>query len=173
MDFQATLLGWHDFYILTGTAAASLVGLLFVGLSLHLRVVISHADVRALARVTMTSLALTLLLALFMVIPPPTAPSSTGWNLVGLGAAGLVLIAQNLVAGLQSGAQTLGFRLLLWRFGLTTISFCGVVGAGAVLVAGDFRLALSLLLGFVVALLVVALRNSWDLLVTVGLATTR
>jgi hypothetical protein len=35
----------RDFYILAGTAAATLVGLLFVGLSLHLRTVITTTEV--------------------------------------------------------------------------------------------------------------------------------
>jgi hypothetical protein len=32
---------FRDFYILAGTSAATLVGLLFVGLSLHLRIVVT------------------------------------------------------------------------------------------------------------------------------------
>jgi hypothetical protein len=35
MDYQTTLQGWHTFYAITGEAAASLTGLLFVVLSLH------------------------------------------------------------------------------------------------------------------------------------------
>jgi hypothetical protein len=33
MTFLEALRGWHDFYILTGTAAATLIGLMFVALS--------------------------------------------------------------------------------------------------------------------------------------------
>jgi hypothetical protein len=33
---QATVASWHDFYVTMGTAAASLIGLLFVALSLNL-----------------------------------------------------------------------------------------------------------------------------------------
>jgi len=46
VSFQAAVGGWHDFYLLAGTAAATLVGLLFVGLSLHLRIVIASSEVR-------------------------------------------------------------------------------------------------------------------------------
>src|SRR6478672_2514111 len=48
------LAGWHDLYVTVGAAAATLVGLLFVGLSLHIRVVVAHPEVRSLARVTLT-----------------------------------------------------------------------------------------------------------------------
>src|SRR6202035_37446 len=50
VSYQATLQRWHDFYAIPGQGAASLVGLLFVGLSLHIRMVLSRVDVRALAR---------------------------------------------------------------------------------------------------------------------------
>jgi len=52
MNFADVLQGWHDFYVTAGAAAATLVGLLFVGLSLHIKVVVSQPDVRSLARVT-------------------------------------------------------------------------------------------------------------------------
>jgi hypothetical protein len=55
MLYQAALAGWHDFFILAGTASATLVGLLFVGLSLHLRIVVSTSEVRSLARVTLAN----------------------------------------------------------------------------------------------------------------------
>ena len=101
MNYATTLLGWHDFYALTGMAAGSLGGLLFVGLSLHLRVVITHPEVRALARMTLTSFGITLVLSLFMMIPE-TVPQNTGWELVILGAVGVLLILRSLVFGVRS-----------------------------------------------------------------------
>jgi hypothetical protein len=52
MSCAAEVSGWHDFYMLAGAASATLVGLLFVGLSLHLRIVVTTSEVRSLARVT-------------------------------------------------------------------------------------------------------------------------
>jgi hypothetical protein len=171
MNYPTTLQGWHDFYMITGTAAASLVGLLFVGLSLHLRVVVTHGDVRALARITLASLGLTLVLSLFMVLPPPDSPSSTGWNVVGVGVFGLVLIAAPLVAGIRSSHRALSVPHVILRFGLTTLTFGGVITAGVILVAGDYHTGLTWLVAVSIVLLVGALRNSWDLLVSVGAAT--
>jgi len=34
---------WHDFYLLTGTAAATLLGLLFVAVTLNAEVILSGA----------------------------------------------------------------------------------------------------------------------------------
>jgi hypothetical protein len=45
---------WHDVFAAATSASATLLGLLFVGLSLHVRLVVEHEDVRALARQTFT-----------------------------------------------------------------------------------------------------------------------
>jgi hypothetical protein len=171
MSYANTLLGWHDFYMITGTGAASLVGLLFVGLSLHLRMVVSRPDVRALARVTLSNFILTLVLALFMVIPEHT-PSDTGWELIGLGAISVVYIAPSLFAGVRSRRRTIRPRMLILRFGLSMLAFAGLIVSGIVLETGDYRDALAWLVGVTVVVLVVSLRNTWDLLVSVAAATT-
>ncbi len=118
MSFQTAVGGWHDFYILAGTAAATLVGLLFVGLSLHLRVVIASSEVRSLARVTLANLR-----------PRDRA------------------------------------RLLL-RFGLSVASYLAVTVAGVLLFSSSQ--AFTWLVVATLVLLLVSLRNTWDLLVTVG-----
>jgi hypothetical protein len=173
MNFLTTLQSWHDFYSLMGMAAGSLVGLLFVGLSLHLQVVVTHEDVRALARVTMSSLGLSLVLALFMVIPGDTDPASTGWEIVGVGIASFLIIGRPLVSGFRSSNRALNFRHLILRFGLTIGTYIAALIAGIILISGDYQAGLSWLVGVSVSLLVTALRNSWDLLVTVGDATIR
>src|SRR5690348_16434946 len=35
-NFAESLSGWHDFYLLAGGASATLIGLLFVGVSIHI-----------------------------------------------------------------------------------------------------------------------------------------
>jgi len=50
----ATLLGaiehWHEFYLLAGTAAVTLVGLLFVALSFHLDTLLHESKTHLLGR---------------------------------------------------------------------------------------------------------------------------
>jgi uncharacterized membrane protein YesL len=79
MTYQTALQSWHEFYAVTGEGAAGLVGLLFVGLSLHLRLELEHRDVRALARATFTSFITLLFVALFMVIPEDRR-QGLGWS---------------------------------------------------------------------------------------------
>ena len=96
MSYQAELSGWHDFHILAGTASATLVDLLFVGLSLHLRIVVTTSEVRSLARVTLANFGAVLFVALFLVIPEgasAAAPQLIGAGIVSLGVAAPSLIA--------------------------------------------------------------------------------
>src|SRR5262249_34662541 len=53
---------WHEFYLMAGTAAVTLAGLLFVALSLHLDRLVdeSHEHLLALARVTLVSFTMVL-----------------------------------------------------------------------------------------------------------------
>ncbi len=170
MSYQTTLQGWHDFYSITGPAAATLVGLLFVGLSFHLRLVVSRPDVRGLARVTLTSFGLTLVLSLLIVIPESDS-ASTGWALIGSGAGAFLLSVPSLTMGVRSRERTISHRRLMARFGLSAFSYLGVIAAGGMFVAGAYRSGFGWLVGVVLVLLLVSLRNTWDLLVSVGAAT--
>ena len=62
---------WHDFYLMAGTAAVTLAGLLFVALSLHLDRFVeeSHEHLLALSRVTLLSFTFVLFASLFMLVP--------------------------------------------------------------------------------------------------------
>lgn len=63
---------WHEFYLMAGTAAVTLAGLLFVALSLHLDRLVeeSHEHLLALARVTLLSFTMTLFASMIMLVPP-------------------------------------------------------------------------------------------------------
>ena len=71
MTYGDAVQSWRDFYVTAGAAAATLVGLLFVGLSLHIRVVVSQADVKSLARITLADFFVILLVALVILAPRP------------------------------------------------------------------------------------------------------
>jgi len=166
MTYQTAVASWHDFYGIAGPAAATLVGLLFVGLSLHLRAVVSRPEVRSLARVTLTNFALLLLLALFLSIPQDSASAST--ELLVAGSFSVLVSIPSLIAAARSRTRTLGLLQLTMRFGLSTVSYAGVLVAGALVGSGEFSSAMYWLVAVTVALFIVSLRNTWDLLV--GLA---
>ena len=166
MSLQAHLQGWHDFYLVAGGASATLVGLLFVGLSLHLRAVVSRPEVRSLARATLTNFVLVLLVALFVVIPQDAI--GLGDDLIVAGAVSAAIFGPSLVAAGRSRTRTLKIWQLVMRFGVSAAGYAAVVVAGALILHAAYTAALAVLGGSSIALLVVSLRNSWDLLVTVG-----
>jgi hypothetical protein len=167
MTYADGLQSWRDFYVTAGTAAATLVGLLFVGLSLHIRVVASHAGVRSLARVTLADFFVVLLVSLVILAPMGTAGVAT-W-LIGVGVLSLALVARpGREAFSGRRVRSIGLGLLFSRFGLSALCYVGIVSMGVLFSVGDLNDALAGLLVLVVLLLVVAVRNTWDLLVTVA-----
>lgn len=170
MSYQAEVAGWHDFYILAGTASATLAGLLFVGLSLHLRIVITASEVRSLARVTLSNFGAILFVALFMVIPEGSSSAAT--ELIAVGITSTVIASPSLVAAVRSGEWSFEMSLMqrvrvVLRFGLSAASYLAIVVAG-ILLLSSVSAALILLVIVIVVLLIVSLRNTWDLLVTVA-----
>jgi hypothetical protein len=169
VPYQVLAQRWHDFYVVAGTAAATLVGLLFVGLSLHLRAVLSRSEVRSLARVTLANFGLILFVSLFMVIPQGS--SATSPDLIGSGVLSLVVIGPSLIAAGRSRTRTLRPYQLVLRFGSSALGYAAVIVAGALLGRGSEAAAFNWLVVVIIVLLFVSLRNSWDLLVSVGAAT--
>src|SRR5437016_4753833 len=138
--YQAAASNLYDFFILAGTASATLVGLLFVGLSLHLRVVVTTSEVRSLARVTLANFGAVLFVSLFMVILQD--PSSAGLQLIGAGIISLVVAGPSLVGAIRSGEwsfemSTMQRVRVALRFGLSGLSYLGIIVAGILLLASS------------------------------------
>jgi modulator of FtsH protease len=169
MSFAQELQGWHEVYVTAGGGAAALAGLLFVGLSLHIRTVVSHPDVRALARVTLSDFFVVLVLALFL-LAPDQGPVTAGYEVLFIGLAGFTLMLRPVIGGLRDRrSRPLWLRVLLWRFGLSALANVALAAAGGtLLLSNDYADAFRALQVVVVVLLIVAVRNTWDLLVTVA-----
>jgi hypothetical protein len=166
--FRESVQTWHDFYTVAGAASATLMGLLFVALSLHLRIVVSHPEVKSLARVTLADFFVVLLISLFLAIPTGQA-IGTGIEMLGTAAASIWLMARPAVVGVRNRrARRLGPRVLIFRFGLTALAYMGLGAVGVLFLVGDFEDALGWSVTVVIVLLLVAVRNTWDLLVTVA-----
>jgi hypothetical protein len=84
----ASIAQWRDFYLLSGTAAVTLVGLLFVSLSFHLDVLLDDTKSHVLghARETLLSFVYVLVVSLLYQVPGET-PKLIG---VGVTAASLI-----------------------------------------------------------------------------------
>lgn len=136
---------WHDFYVMTGGAAAALTGLLFVAMSLHAREIMADRFFSNRAIGTLMSLASQLLIS-GLVLLPGQAVYVLG---VEVEAAALFFLAyivrqiQTRGAGAPAIASTLTHRLMeivggtLWivLFNAAGVSLLFGVGGGLYLLA--------------------------------------
>ena len=154
---------WHDFFLATAGAAAALTGLLFVGLSLHLRYIATETVYRDMARGSLIGLVMALVLSLLVLVRQPTL-----WLAVESGLAAVVYL------GAAGGSQ-----LLAWRHGSRIPRESMVRSAGGyVLAVGGLASGFGLARGFgpglyVLALVVVtivlwSLWNAWVLVMGVA-----
>ncbi len=165
---QATFASWHDFYLTMGTASASLIGLLFVALSLNLDAITetSSDDLRALAEQAFNSFSLVLLIAVLFLIPT-NDPATYGVAYVLLAVAGGYRILRRLPAVWRSRHRDPIGEGVVGRFVLPGAAVLGLLAAGIGLVVGQPS-ALYWLVAVILGLLMSAARSSWDLLAKVG-----
>jgi len=160
---------WHDFYGTAGTASAALIGLLFVGVSLHLDTVVSRRDVRSTARGAFQSLLAILFVSLVTLIPQ-ISPRDLGWTPLGLGAGGLLLGAVE-ARGLVGADLLLGFRHIVRRIGSRAVGFGLMLYVGIALVTGPASAqsgTLPWLMAAIFVLLASSAHAAWSLLIEVA-----
>lgn len=162
--FQA---GWHEFFLMTGTAAVTLAGLLFVAISLHVDALIhqSREHLLALARLILMSYVMVLTFSLMMLVPAQSM-NIVGAEMIAVGAVFLAITLRQL-GWARKGVEHPDFPLRLFRRRLIPM----LVGYAMVALTGVSLVVLRApeLLFFVIAALCMLLGNatgaSWDLLV--------
>jgi hypothetical protein len=154
---------WHEFYILLGTAAAALVGLLFVAASIGAGYLSAE---RASPTRTFTSPIVfhyTYVLFLSLVSLMPTNTDTSLAAVIGLSAAAaLVYSGFILIRVLRSHTTDLDDRL---GYGAGPVAAYAAALAAAVLIFERWVVGPSLLAGALTLLLLVNIRNAWDLTV--------
>ncbi len=157
---------WHDFYVLLGTASATMVGLLFVAATVGAGVF--SADRRAPLRVFLSASVVNfaLLLAACLVVLAPVR----SWVVLGLmiAACGLFGLTHCCLAcrdTVRDGLiKSIDLEDRTWYIALPLLGYLFVTGSGAMLAlrldSGCVALALSMGM-----LLGVGLHNAWDITV--------
>ena len=169
-EIVAVLERWHDFYLLAGTAAVTLVGLLFVALSLHLDVLLHdrRAHLLVYARQTLTSFTFVLLLSLLCLVP------GEGTRVLGATFTALSVIVMGITIQMaRTGMKSVGPQhelksMLRRRTRILLIGYlmAGVCGVSMLLRRDPYLVYW--MVGAVCMLLGNAAGSSWDLLVQVG-----
>jgi hypothetical protein len=162
--FSQVVDGWHDFYILIGTAAATLVGLLFVSLSLNADVIIrkTNIDLRVLAAQTFTSFICVLMFAVIFLIPRQ-GPQGLGLPLVGIDCIGLYTTARRFVEMRRNRSRTWGKGRLTRRFVIPALCFMTLMIIAVLVLLGRTG-GLYWLVPVMIMLIWGASLNAWDLL---------
>jgi len=159
---------WHDFFLMTGTAAVTLVGLLFVALSFNLDVVLheSKTHLLGLARQTFLGFLYVLFISLLFLIPgvPPRM----------LGAQILVFAVFITIHALRGGINVIRRRdftrlgrFMLFRNISSVVSGIFMVTAARALLKRDTR-DLAFLVSGLLMIFGVSSGSAWTMLVEVG-----
>jgi hypothetical protein len=161
--------GWREFYLLAGTAAVTLVGLLFVALSFHLDTLLheSKAHLLSAARVTFMNFIFLLVLSLMFLVPN-SGPGMLAIFTIAIGAIGLVF---SLVSGWRNRRQlgpTGHEKFLRRRLTITNLAFLLTLLTGWLMLSDPRPVWLYNYVSLVCLLLGNGAGASWDLLVQVG-----
>jgi hypothetical protein len=168
MSFRHVVEGWHDYFLLAGTAAATLMGLLFVSLSIHLDKVVDErgAHLEAMAREAFASFVIVLALSM-MMLAPQLARRSFGVSLMILAAVRAVITASRMRRTLGAAARSSGFggRSLLLRllFPLAAVAF--LAWSGTRFLRNDVEDGMAGIMLAVLLLIADATRSAYELLV--------
>jgi hypothetical protein len=152
---------WREFFTTTATVAGALVGLLFVAVSVHLRVLSDErfADLRDNARAILLGYVLAMTLSLLPLIPQP---------LSALGIELLVVFAFIVITSARSAPQLLrssevfGRRNRWFRVVFLVTGSAATLAGGLALLAGA-TWPLELLAAGVIVLILVSVFRTWDI----------
>jgi hypothetical protein len=155
---------WHDFYGIIGAAAATLVGLMFVAVSIGADVFIRDHQhgIRAFFSPVVFHFSAILIICLIAILPDETW-RRCGLLLLAVGLIGLGYCLWTWRGMVQHGLiGTIDAIDRLWYAQLPIVSYLLIVVAGAGLYR-QFMPSLDLLALALISLLLIGLRNSWDL----------
>ena len=161
--------GWHDFFLLTGTAAVTLVGLLFVSISLHVESLVAdgHEHLLELARATLSCFVFVLVLSLEVLIPAVPRRVLAG-QMVVLGVIFAAVTTRTLIFARVTSHPHFTLTRFRRRLLVPVLGYVWVALCGWLLLKSHDPQTLPAVLGGVILLLVSALSTSWELLVRVA-----
>ena len=158
---------WHDFYLVVGTGAAALTGLLFVIVSLGPHVVAGHRrpGVRAFISPVATCFTFAFVTAALM-LAPGFSSETIGWSLTAAGLGGIVYMMWTRVSQRwrENNLVTLDW---VWFVAMPHVCFALFFGSG-IGILKHWALALHGVGFAAVLLIVVGIRNAWDLVLWVA-----
>jgi len=168
LSFNEWVDHWHEFYLMAGTAAVTLAGLLFVALSLHLDRLVeeSHEHLLALARVTLLSFTFVLMVSMFMLVPAHSR-RQTAILLGVMGVAGLLFTFRLTRAVRHHDEAGFSRGQIRKRLMFPTIGYLMILLTAAGVLVGIPEM-LFMMVGSMTMILGNAAGTSWELLVQIA-----
>jgi hypothetical protein len=162
---------WHDFYVLVGTASATLVGLMFVAMSIGTSIFNEdrRAGMTAFITPTVVHFAAALFTCLLVTIPTHSWRTLGGLLAAG-GLAGSIYCGRLVVQIIISHRFNVD---LSDRLFYALLPFSGYMLAliSAVLLLMQSSVSANLIAAAVLTLLLAAMRNAWDMMVWIVIKT--
>lgn len=169
-NFVELIAQWHEFYLMTGTAAVTLAGLLFVALSIHIDQLVhdSRVHLLTLSRHTLSSFILVLAVSLAL-LTPGLSPRILGVELIAFGTVFGTIGLRQLKRPRSIEDPRLKYDDMKNRFRTPLIGYLLIIVVGVSVIAGIYEM-----LYWMVAAMCMLLGNaagtSWELLVKVAQA---
>jgi len=163
-SFSLTIESWHDFYLMIGTAAATLMGLLFVSLSLNVDIITrqENDDLRILARQSFTNFLCIIMFSVIFLIPSQST-LGLGLPLLGIGGFGLYTTIYRYLNSRKNRPRSWGNRDITVRFILPVVCYATLLII-AILALMGMTGGLYWLVPVMILLIVNTSTNAWDLL---------
>src|SRR5574342_953389 len=152
---------WGTFYVITGSAAAALTGLMFVVIALRAEAIADvEGGVRAFGTPTVLHFCGVLLLAAILSIPRQTA-TSLALCVGGTAIAGLALSTWVVVQARRQSSYEPVLSDWIWHVAMPLVAYAAVAAAAGVLLRWP-AVALDLVAAASLLLLFIGIRNAWD-----------
>jgi hypothetical protein len=152
---------WRDFFIVTATGAATLIGAMFVVVSIAVGILTRERAAASHAYLTSTVVHLgAVLLASLLTMAPSIDRFSFAAVLTGGGIVGVVYV------GLLSRTVrrfSVDWTDPLWYTALPVVGYLGIAGAGILGFVANFH-AVEALAAASVLVLICGVRNAWDMI---------
>ena len=163
-DWPNQLEGWHEFFVLIGTAGAALTGLLFVVVSVGSRVVAHDRTTGVKAFLSPNAVHFTTTLIVSAICLVPGLPSGAIGSLLCAAAAGSLAYLVSTKAHEHWRRNKLPLLDWIWfvALPLATYGLLLLAGVGFLLQAAWSMHSLAVAL---ILLLVVGIRNAWDIVI--------
>jgi hypothetical protein len=170
--FSSTIASWQTFYMLAGTASATLVGLLFVAVSLHIDLVgeSGAATILSTARRTFSRFIIIVIVALLFLVPKLN-PQGLGLPLLALGIVDALWSLWLVRVVIRARKRSVGLQDVVNRILLPVVlplaSSIGLMTVAATVLASETSY-LYWMVPIIALVLANAATNAWDLML--GLA---